>query len=472
MQIPVLNGMFTDEDSDFRTSYPHNYVPVPKPQGISKGYLRPADGLVALGDAGQGLSRGGINWNDVCYRVSGTKLISISETGTVTVIGDVGGTNEVTFDYSFDYLGITSNNNLFLYDGTTLTQVTDSDLGTVIDHIWVDGYFMTTDGEFIVVIDLDNPFSVSLTKYGSSEVDPDRVKALIKLRNEPHALNRYTIEVFSNIGGNGFPFQVVDGGQIQKGTIGTHTCCEFLDSIAFIGGGKKESLAVWLGAAGVTAKISNREIDTVLAGYTEAVLSLALLETKVDKGHQHLYIHLPDQTLVYDASASRVVGEQVWFTLGSGLTGQPPQALSQYKCKNLVWCYNKWLVGDPSSTNLGYLSNTVSSHWGDVVGWNFGTTMLYNDGSGAIVHELELVCLSGRAALGVDSTIWTSWSLDGETWSQERSIQAGKQGQRNKRLMWLGQGNMEHWRMQYFRGTSDARLSIARLEARVEPLSV
>jgi hypothetical protein len=31
---------------------------------------------------------------------------------------------------------------------------------------------------------------------------------------------------------------------------------------------------------------------------------------------------------------------------------------------------------------------------------------------------------------------------------------------------------MQHWRIQKFNGDSDSRLSIARLEARVEPLTV
>src|SRR3990167_3445870 len=141
MQIPVLNGIYTDENSDFRTSYPHNLVPVPKTTGISSGYLRPAEGIVDFGDAGQGICRGGINWDGICYRISGTKLISISRAGVVTVIGDVGGLrDQVTFDYSFDYLGITSGSNFYLYDGATLTQQTDPDLGTVLDHVWIDGY--------------------------------------------------------------------------------------------------------------------------------------------------------------------------------------------------------------------------------------------------------------------------------------------------------------------------------------------
>ena len=76
---------------------------------------------------------------------------------------------------------------------------------------------MLTDGEFLIVTELNDPFSVSPLKYGSSEADPDPVKAILKLRNEPYALNRYTIEVFDNVGGEGFPFQRIEGAQTQTG---------------------------------------------------------------------------------------------------------------------------------------------------------------------------------------------------------------------------------------------------------------
>ena len=179
MQIAILNGIYSDGVADFRTAYPVNMVPVPKEQGISKGYLRPADGLISNG-VGPGVSRGGINWNGVCYRVMGTKLVSVSAAGTVTTLGDVGGSGQVVFDYSFDRLGVASDGKLFYWDGATLTQVTDPDIGTVTTFCWVDGYFMTTDGSSLVVTDLNNPLAVNPLKYGSSEADPDPIKAILK----------------------------------------------------------------------------------------------------------------------------------------------------------------------------------------------------------------------------------------------------------------------------------------------------
>ena len=466
MQVPVLNGTYADENADFRTSYPLNLMPVPRPQGISSGYLRPAEGVVSLA-VGPGVDRGAIRWQDQCYRVMGTRLVRVDGLGNVTELGTIQGSDQVTMDYSFDRLAIAAANRLYYYDGSALTQVTDPDLGNVLDVLWVDGYFMTTDGENLVVTELNDPAAVDPLKYGSSEADPDPVKALVKVRNEPYALNRYTIEVFDNVGGAGFPFQRIDGAQIQRGTVGTHTACLFSDVVAFVGGGRDEALAVWLGASGQTVKISTREIDQLLTEYTENVVSQGLLEARIYGGHRLLYFHLPDKTLVYDAAASEVVGEPVWFVLSSSTSGS-----GKYRARNFVWCHDKWLAGDTASASVGYLTKNISSHWGQHIKWEFGTSVLYNEGRGAQVHRVELVSLTGRQALSTDARIATCYSNDGETWSQDRFISIGGEGNRKKRLVWLQQGPIRNWRVQRFWGLSDSMVSPARLELQVEPLGV
>jgi len=467
VQIPIINGIYTDSSPDFRTSYPVNLVPVPKANGISEGYLRPADGLVANG-TGPGTDRGGINWNNVCYRVMGSKLVSVSSTGVITILGDVGDDGRlVTLDYSFDRLAIASNGNLFYWSPSLgLIQVTDPDLGVVLDVVWVDGYFMTTDGEFLVVTELSDPTQVNPLKYGSSEADPDPVKALLKLRNEVYALNRHTIEVFDNVGGDLFPFQRIEGAQIEKGVIGTHGCCNFLESIAFLGSGFNEAPGIYVGVNAQANKISTQEIDMLLLNYTEAQLEQVKLEARNDRTHQHLYVHLPDKTLVFDAAASQELGQPVWFLLTSSLVG-----FSKFRAQNFVWCYDRWLVGDPVTSNVGYFVNNVSTHYGMKVRWEFATTIIYNEGRGAIVTNLELVGLTGSVAFGLDPTINTSYSTDGQNWSQQKIIKAGKLGERAKRLVWFQQGWMRNWRIQRFQGTSDAHIAVARLEAQIEPLA-
>jgi hypothetical protein len=465
VQIPILSGIYTDNGPDVRISYPVNMVPVPTDNGVSSGFLRPADGLVELG-TGPGVDRGGIEWRGVCYRVMGTKLVSIDVGGTVTVIGDVGEGGTVSFTYGFDRLAIASNLALYYYDGAALTQVTDPDLGDVIDVVWVDGYFMTTDGEFLVVTELSDPTQVNPLKYGSSESDPDPVVAVVRLRNEIYAVNRNSIEAFDNVGGNGFPFQRIEGAKVTKGAVGTHAVCTYQETLAFVGSGYNEAPGVYLASGGSAQKISTVEIDRILATYSETELSTVVVETRNDNAHAHLYIHLPDRCIVFDVAASKALGQAVWFTLTSSLV-----AFNTYRARHFVWCYDRWLCADPTAYSVGYLSQTVSTHWGEAVRWEFGTTLLYAEGSGAILHELELVALTGRVALGADPYIATAYSYDGQTWSQDRSILAGTIGNRTKRLQWYRQGSMTNMRTQRFTGTSDAHLSFLRLEARIEGLA-
>jgi hypothetical protein len=501
MQIGIVAGIYSDAGPDIRTAFPVNMMPVPKGSGVSQEYLRPHDGVVQFGVLADSADRGAIEWRGTCYRVMGTKLVSVSSTGAITVLGDVGGpvNTYVTFDYSFDRLAIASGGNLFYWNGGSLAQVTDPDLGNVLDVVWVDGYFMTTDGEFLVVTDLSNPLAVNPLKYGSSEIDPDPVVALLKLRNEIYAINRHTIEVFDNVGGTLFPFQRIDGAQIMRGAVGTHAVCVFGDEgLAFLGGGRNESPSIYLGGNASSAPLATQDVDLLLQTYTEAQLSTVKLEARIDRAHKLLYVHLPDRTLVYDHAASQALQMRIWFTLTGGVEG-----FEQYPARNFVWCYDKWLAGSPSlqsQTDLllaengdvletetggdlidaneglygvvGYLDRKISSQWGEKTRWEFVTPIVYNESKGAIFHELELVALPGRVTIGTNPTISTSYSTDGMSWSQDRFIGAGKTGDTRKRLVWFQQGHMESIRMQRFRGDSDAHISFLRLEARLEPLNV
>jgi hypothetical protein len=465
MQISVIEGIFTDAAAEFRSALPRNMVVVPKSQGISSGYLRPAEGIVQRG-TGPGLDRGGIAWNGQQYRVMGAQLVRVAADGGTTALGAIAGSGQVTFTYSFDRLAIAGGGLLYYYDGASLVQVTDPDLGPVLDVVWVDGYFMATDGASLVQTELNDPTSVNPLKYGSSEADPDPIMGVLLLRDELYAVNRYSIEQFNNIGGNLFAFQRNEGAYIGRGAIGTHAKAVYADAIAFLGGGRNEPPAVWLGLNGASQKISTREIEALLLAYTEAQLAQCVLEARNAKAHQWLYLHLPDRTLVYDAAASAVVQQPVWVELGSAVAGP-----GQYRARNFVWCHDAWWCADPTSPAIGVLDDRIATHYGAVVGWEFSTQIVYNASMGALFHQLELVALPGRVAFGAEPVVWASYSLDGETWSQEKPCRAGRQGERLRRLTWLANGSMANWRIQKFRGTSDAHLAVARLEAQLEPLN-
>lgn len=466
LAIPILNGIYASGAGDFRAAYPVNLIPVPVESGISKGYLRPADGLVKQGE-GPGPSRGAILWRNQIYRVMGTKLCRVSQTGTVTQLGDVGSGGLVSMAYSFDRLAITSGGRLYYYDGSDLTQVDDPDLGTALDVKWIDGYFVLTDGEFAIVTELNNPASINPLKYGSAEVDPDSVVGVQVNRNELYLVGRHTIEVFQNVGGNFFPFQRINGAHIQKGAVGVKAHCVFNDAIAFVGSGRNEAPAVYIGDNAQTVRISTREIDLLLSSYSESQLAGIELEAITRAGHKWLYVHLPDRTMVYDLSATTILEEPVWFTLTSATDG-----FATYRGRHFVWFNGALFCGDPLSGDVGETSDTTGHHWGRVVRHELQTMIIHGEQVGGVFHRLELVGLAGSIPVDSEPKVALCWSQNGQQWSMPRWANAGRRGELAKRIVWLQAGMFNKWRLQKFTWDSTAHMTVARCEAELEPLMV
>jgi hypothetical protein len=289
----------------------------------------------------------------------------------------------------------------------------------------------------------------------------------VKLRNEIYAINRYTIEIFDNTGGSLFPFSRVEGAQIQRGAVGTRCAIVYEEQIAFLGGGVGESPGVYLGANGKSQKISSKEIDELLAEYTEAQLSRAIMEVVNDRSHAILWVRLPDRTLAFDLKSTVAAGIPVWFVLSSS----KDETLTAYRAIDVIWCYNAWQIGDSEGARVGILDDSIATHFGEQVRWEFSTSIVYNEGRGALFHSLELVALPGWVAFGEEAYISTSYSLDGSLWSQQRPLSIGTRGERLKRLVWRRQGMMRNFRVQRFIGDSRAFISVARLEVNLEGLA-
>lgn len=464
-QVEILRGIFADGAPNLRTGLPRNLVPVPKSSGVSDGYLRPGDGLVHY-VTGPGRDRGGVGWNGDHYRVMGERMVRIDGPGAYTDLGLLPGIDRCVFAFSFDKIAIVASNRMFYFDGTQVQEVTDPDLGAVISVEWVDGMFAMTDGTSIPVTDLADPYSINPLRYGSSEADADPIVALIRLRNELHAVNRYSVEVFQNVGGSRSPLQRTPSAFVGRGAIGTHACCLLGEFVAVVGGARNEALAVWLLANGTSAKISTREIDTVLEGYTPDELQTIVLEARSYRGHEHLYLHLPDKTLLFDARASLEMKTPIWCQLDSGV-----QTPSLYRAIGFVEHSGSWYAGDPSSNSVCVVDTTISSHYGSHIQHEFGTAILYLDGNSGIVHEIELVTLPGSVkTANTYGVIYTSHSSDGQTYSQEVSARAPGPGEAAKRIGWRTCGQINNWRVQRFRWLSDVHVAVLRLNVAIEPL--
>ena len=462
MRVPVISGVKATESGDFLVSYPINRDPVLKDTGISDGYLAPPLGITEVA-SGLGANRGGITWNGVCYRVMGTSLVSVGTNWAITVLGEVGGSGPVGFDYSFDNLIINSGNRLYYWNSSDgLRQVTDPDLGEVVDAMFVDGYTMTTDGTFLVVTELNDPMAVNPLKYGSAEDDPDPVTGLGRMHGEAYAFNRNTIQVFQNIGGSGFPFQTVRTATVPYGCVGPRAKCQFIGTYAFVGSQRNAGLGVYLLGAGDAAKISSAEVDADLDALTDDEKAELWVEARVQNDEQRLLVHTPYRTWSFASQVSKRSSVKTWCSYVTSTTDT-----GIYEGRGLAYCYGKWIVGS-SAGQIGYLDPTTAQHYGQDIGWQFDTTLFYNEGNRGLLTGIELVGTPGRGA--ADGRIFFSFTKDGETWSMERVTSSGRLGQRNKRPAWRPGIRFENYMGLRFRGVDGSLMGIARLECDVEAM--
>lgn len=436
-ELSIISGTIATKSAEFRTNPPTNMEPVIVNSRLSRGQLRTTPGTRPF-TTGPGRDRAGILWNGVMYRVMGPSLVRVAASGAVTNLGGVIDGNYAALDYSFDRLAIVSGGALYYYDGLALAQVIDEDLGLVLDMIWIDGYFMTTDGQYVVVTELIDPTQVKPIKYGSTDEDPDPVTGLLKLHDEAYVLNRYTIQVLQNAGGNGFPFGVVSSATIPFGCVSASAKCLFGQTFAFVGSARGDALGVYVAGQGDANKISTRIVDAALAALSDP--AVVELERRVYGDELRLFVHLPDESWVFFAKASEAAQEPVWSRMKTGADG--------YRPRHAVSAYGGIVVGSRASGALAYLDDTSPTLFNSRIIWQFDAGMIPAP-QPQIIHSVELIGLPGRTDNGA---VFLSYTRDGETFSMEREVTLGPLGNRTKRIAWRPHVRVSNYLGFRFRG--------------------
>lgn len=450
-QLPIMSGMVV-KDGSFAASYPVNLEPRALDTGVSKGQLVTTRGATSMG-TGPGIDRGGIDWNGTLYRVMGSSLVRVTSAGVTTTLGDVGSDGKrCGFDYSFDRLAVRSAGKLYYWNCTALTLVTDTDLGTVLDVVWMGGYFVTTDGTSLVATELLDPASIDPLKYGSAEEDPDGLTGVLKYNEELYGLGRYTIQAYQNVGGLNFPFQVIQGATIPYGCIAANAKCMVAGTFAFVGSGRNEPLGIFVLAGGTAGRISDKDIEALIAAEPDP--TLIELEARKFGEESQIIMHLSAQSIGIALHTSGVADQGAWFVLQSG-------RFAPYRVRNAVLSYGKQWVGDTASAALGVLSDSDAAHFGAMPDWQFDAALLYS-GGGICLDEIELV---GQFPT-VPTAIFLSLTRDGVQWSGEASRILT--GQRDERVVWRPAVRFPQLGSARWRGTG--RVAIARAEMQAEQL--
>jgi len=419
--VPISIGDKISAETDYRDQLIVNYTMVERAIKGDQGYILAHPGIEAFGN-GVGIDRGAI-FNDritTHLRISGQRLIEVSSTGVSTVIGVVSGSFQASLPYSFLTQAIISDGRFWLYDGDSFIEVDDEDVGAPIDAVWINGVYFLTDGEFLYHTRADSEASIDPQTFATSEFSPDRTFGLlVNIQNQVVVFNRYSTEWFSDVGtANEFRFRRIQGKSTKVGIVGTHCKVELNGQIFILGGRKEESPSIHILESGQERTIATREVDKVLATYTEDELRSCVLEARVEERDKFLIVRLERDTLLYNLTiASKFGSKYGWTILKSDITGDNP-----WRARNGIFDprISKWVYGDALDDRIGTLSNTIASQYDDKTEFIFYTPIITLEDMS--INELELQLIPGFSTDKV--IVFVSLSYNGITYGQEFTLAA------------------------------------------------
>jgi hypothetical protein len=333
----------------------------------------------------------------------------------------------------------------------------------VVDACFMAGYVMVTDG-----VDVWSSSLVNLTffpgYFGSAEYDPDGITYIFKLNNQLYVGGKNTTQTMANTGGNNFPFTAQQSYTFDIGCVSRQTMCYFNRTLAWIGGGRNMPNGVWILNGNAPAKISSAAVDYELSQLTADQVAVVTLEAISFEDSEFLYVHLPNKTLLFDATATTGLGVKFWTQLNSGA-----EADAFYRARNFVRFNGMWACGDLADNRVGFLDSSTGGHYGAPVLHRSSSPMVILPLASSGLRSVELKCVTGQA--GDTSRIAMTYSSDGIRWSQTRYTKAVTRGGYSKRIRWLPGGLTRNKLQVRIDHVTTAHVTWFGLDLELEPLN-
>lgn len=401
------------------------------PEGKTQWCVVASDGLqgvAALPDVTGGV-RALLEVSGALYAVAGTsaRLFRVSSGGNVTDLGSLSGFDEAGPVYmarnrrATPDIGICNNGLLFCYR-TALAQVTDVDLLAPTSLTVNDGQFVigTAENKWQVG-DIDDGTAWNGLSFERADASPDAVVRVYARQGEVLVMGEETTETWRNVGG-------ADATGYQRGEVLEFGCLS-PDSVATLGG------EVYFVA-------HDRSVRR-LAGYSPQRISTHVIERAIEEladrssltasvwvrdGHSFYALNAGDWTYVYDTASG------AWHTRRS-YEGQ------SWHVSCAAAFTGRTIVGSSTKPVLYEMGPQFFSNADAPLVMEMTMAPLVVPTKRITVHrawwDMERGVGTGQdEPQDIDPEAVVSWSLDGgHTFTAERTIKLGQQGQRTRELV-------------------------------------
>ncbi len=458
ISVPLVGPTYSNRSLSVGNQHTQNFYIEANQQGEAAA-LMPFPGLKSFATAGTGAARGLVDFNGTLYAVTGTELYSVTSTGASTLIGTIQGSGRVSMVYDGTNIVIaTGSSKPYIYDGSALSKGSDADLpnAKTVAHINQRVIYEKSNG--IAFADLDDPLVVDSANILLANTRSDNVQAVVTHRQQVVTFGNRTIEpsYFSGVGNP--PYSRINNSVQEIGTESPYSVATNKDFIYFLSSDRR----VYRMSGLNSQPIDNPAIGRAIQDYSSISDAFGVCITHDGQNWYLLSFPAAGATWLFNESTG------LWTSLSYGADG------AQHLISDYVYIYGRHLVSDRRNGNIYELDPETFTDNGDVIQRRRVTrnidsrTLGAQPGKRLFMSKLMLEIEPGASLVSGESTIIMQYSDDdGKTWSTERWMNIGEQGDFTRELVWSGLGHFYKRRFR-FTVTDPSNWVFIRLIANVE----
>ena len=393
----------------------------------------------------------GMDWGDVQITVTSNSTINTA-LGVVTLLTDpaLDLSNLTYMVLSSGYSTLTAT--IMSYNGLTgdLTVNVTSVEGTGSYNNWILQFYSGS------------------TAWATAESSSDNIQTIASIHGELWLVGTQTTEVWASVSNTtGFPFQRLNGGIINNGTVARNSVNTNGSNIFWLGSSAQGHGQVWMSDGYQPTKISTPAIDYMIEAI-DSVIEDAIGWCYTQEGHNFYILSFPtaNRTFCFDLAS------QEWHE--RGYWNDPLGQFDCHRAYTSAFCFDKVYVGDRELGKIYELSLDTYTDDGAIVRRVRTGSHIHEDRKRVSFKSFELDVERGQGldgqtsdyGTGKDPQVMLQWSDDGGmTWGNEYWKSLGKIGEYKKRIIWHRLG-MSRDRM--FRVTTSDPTKIILVDARAD----
>lgn len=276
---------------------------------------------------------------DVHYLINGSQLFSESSAGVRTLIGSIGGTDRAIFADDKVNLLIAVNNTLYIYNGTSLSTITQTVITNVSSVSYINRQFVITgDDQKFAISDVDSPTIYNALNFEFEKTAPDTLYRAYVFEQLIYMICSTSIVQWDNTGTGNPPVSRRTTALVNSGAAGKHCVTSTEAFMYYLGADKKVYQVV--GASG--RPVSTNGVAYPIESF--AVVSDCIASSFVWKGQTFVMFKFPTAAAVMLYSETN----NYWVELGSGTE---KDVRNEYFGNAAIACYGKVLMCDFDNGN-------------------------------------------------------------------------------------------------------------------------